>query len=257
MHERFVDIKTADGTMEAFITHPEEHGPFPAVIIYMDVWGVREELYDIARRIGTVGYYCMVPDFYYRQGKVRFEFRNDKHQTISLSRLDEQTQREVRAPLQKLSNTMVMDDTGAILACLKGGEPVRSGSMGAIGYCMGGRYVLCAAGTYPEHFIASASLHGTALISDRNDSPHRLVDTFRGELYCGFAEHDPSAPLPMVQELEELLKPCPVHYRFTVHPGTEHGYALPDRDIHDKRAATRDWECIFAMLHRQLPPYAA
>lgn len=257
MHERFVDIKTADGTMETFITHPEEPGPFPAVIIYMDVWGVREELYDIARRVGTVGYYCMVPDFYYRQGKVRFEFRNEKNQTISLSRLDEQTQREVRAPLQKLSNTMVMDDTSAILACLKGGEPVRSGGMGATGYCMGGRHVLCAAGTYPEHFIASASLHGTALISDRNDSPHRLVDKFRGELYCGFAEHDPSAPLPMVQELEELLKPCPVHYRFTVHPGAEHGYALPDRDIHDKRAATRDWERIFAMLHRQIPPYAA
>jgi carboxymethylenebutenolidase len=126
----------------------------------------------------------------------------------------------------------------------------------SIGYCMGGRHVLCAAGTYPEHFIASASLHGTALISDRDDSPHRLVDKFRGELYCGFAEHDPSAPLAMVQELEELLKPCPVHYRFTVHTGAEHSYALSDRDIHDKRAATRDWELIFAMFHRQIPPYA-
>jgi carboxymethylenebutenolidase len=104
------------------------------------------------------------------------------------------------------------------------------------------------AGMFPEHFIASASLHGTTLISERDDSPHRLVDKFRGELYGGFAEHDPSAPLPMVQELEELLKPCPGHYRFTVHPGAEHGYALPDRDIHDKRAAARDWELIVAML---------
>jgi carboxymethylenebutenolidase len=129
--------------------------------------------------------------------------------------------------------------------------------VGAIGYCMGGRHVLCAAWTYPEHFIASASLHGTALISDRDDSPHRPVDKFRGELYCGFAEHDPSAPLAMVQELAELLQPYPVHYRFTMHPGAEHGYALPDRDIHDKRAAARDWELIFAMFHRQIPPYTA
>jgi carboxymethylenebutenolidase len=66
MHERFVNVTTPDGTVETFITHPEEHGPFPVVLIYMDVWGVREELYDIARRVGTVGYYCMVPDFYYR-----------------------------------------------------------------------------------------------------------------------------------------------------------------------------------------------
>jgi hypothetical protein len=42
-----------------------------------------------------------------------------------------------------------------------------------------------------------------------------------------------------------------------VHSGAENGYALSDRDIHDKQAATRDWELIFAMLHRQLPPYTA
>jgi carboxymethylenebutenolidase len=113
------------------------------------------------------------------------------------------------------------------------------------------------AGMFPEHFIVSASLHGTTLISERDDSPRRLVDKFRGELYCGFAEHDPSAPLPMVQEREELLKPGPGHYRFAVHPGAEHGYALPDRDIHDKRAAARDWELIVAMLYRQIPPYDA
>ena len=38
--------------------------------------------------------------------------------------------------------------------------------------------------------------------------------------------------------------------------GAEHGYALPDRDIFDKKAAERDWELIFAMFHRQIPPYA-
>jgi carboxymethylenebutenolidase len=37
-----------------------------------------------------------------------------------------------------------------------------------------------------------------------------------------------------------------------VHPGTEHGYALPDRDIFAKPAANRDWENIFAMFRRQL-----
>ena len=100
---------------------------------------------------------------------------------------------------------------------------------------MGGRHVLCVTGAYPDRFIAGASLHGTALISERDDSPHRLAQRFRGELYCGFAEHDPVA------------------YRHEFHPGAEHGYALPNRDIHDKRAANRDWELIFAMFRRQLP----
>ena len=257
MNERFVEIKTADGMMEAFVTHPEGDRPFPAVIIYMDIWGVREELYDIARRVGTVGYACLVPDFYYRHGKrVHFEFRNEKNQTISINRLDEQKLREINAR-PRLSNKMVMEDTGAILEFLKAAKFVQHGGMGAIGFCMGGRYVMCAAGTYPEQFIASASLHGTTLISDQDDSPHRLAHKLRGEFYCGFAEHDSHAPLPMVRELEELLKPCQVRYRFIVHTGTEHGYSLPDRDVHDKHAAARDWEMIFAMFQRQIPPRVA
>src|SRR5215831_12245057 len=71
MKDRIVEIPTKAGRMPTFVTHPEQDGPFPPVIVFMDVWGVRDELYDIARRIGTIGYYTMVPDFYYRQGTIR------------------------------------------------------------------------------------------------------------------------------------------------------------------------------------------
>jgi hypothetical protein len=33
-----------------------------------------------------------------------------------------------------------------------------------------------------------------------------------------------------------------------------HGYALANRDIFHPRGAARDWEMIFAMFHRQIPP---
>ena len=82
MHEQVLEIETPSGRMETFVTHPEEDGPFPPVIIYMDIWGVREELFEIARRVGTVGYYCLVPDFYYRQGRVRHEFRDAQNRMI-------------------------------------------------------------------------------------------------------------------------------------------------------------------------------
>ena len=66
MIEAEVDIKTRDGEMNAFVTHPEEGGPFPAVFFYMDAPGKREELHDMARRIATVGYYVVLPNLYYR-----------------------------------------------------------------------------------------------------------------------------------------------------------------------------------------------
>ena len=58
--------------------------------------------------------------------------------------------------------------------------------------------------------------------------------------------------MPVRQALSEAFAGCPVDYCCEVHPGAEHGYALPDRDIYDKRAANRDWELIFAMFRRQL-----
>jgi carboxymethylenebutenolidase len=56
VQERFVEIPTAGGRMETFVMHPEESGPFPPVILDMDVWGVCEELYDLARRVAAVGH---------------------------------------------------------------------------------------------------------------------------------------------------------------------------------------------------------
>ena len=104
MHERIIEIPTADGRMETFISYPEQGGPFAPVVIYMDVWGLREELYDIARKVAVVGYYVVLPDLYYRQGRIRHQWRNERGQMISMHNLDPERQAQVRAPLQKLSD---------------------------------------------------------------------------------------------------------------------------------------------------------
>ena len=66
MIDRDLDIQTRDGLMNTFVTYPEEGGPFPVVIFYMDAPGKREELHAMARRIGTAGYYVVLPNLYYR-----------------------------------------------------------------------------------------------------------------------------------------------------------------------------------------------
>ena len=69
MIEQTLDITTAAGQMETFICLPERGGPFPAVFLLMDAPGIREELRDMARRLGTVGYYVLLPNLYYRAGR--------------------------------------------------------------------------------------------------------------------------------------------------------------------------------------------
>ena len=70
MIEMTLDIVTkGGGEMETFICHPERNGPFSAVFLLMDAYGVREELKDMARRFGTIGYYVLLPNLYYRAGR--------------------------------------------------------------------------------------------------------------------------------------------------------------------------------------------
>jgi carboxymethylenebutenolidase len=252
MIESLTDIPMPSGSMDAFIAHPEEGGPFPAVFVLMDIWGLREEFFDIARRIATGGYCCIVPNFYYRQGKVRFGQRDERGRMKSYLAIPKEDQDRMQAQMRLITDQMAMEDIGVLLRFLTT-QPVAAGPKGAVGYCLGGRYVLQAAATYPDHFHAVASLHGTRLVTDAPLSPHRLADKCRGEIYCGFGEHDDLTGPEIRNALEQAYGGRDaVRYRAIVHQGAHHGYALPDRDVYDKAAANRDWEIIFAMFRRGL-----
>ncbi len=255
MKERIVEVETPDGLMETFITHPEQGGPFPPVVVFMDVWGVREQLFDIARRIGTVGYAVVVPNFYYRKGGITFDYRHPDGKTISLKALDAAEQEKILAFLSHLTDELAVSDTGAVLDYLASDEAVRPGPAGSVGYCLGGRLVIRAAGAYPGAFRASASLHGTRLVTETPESPHLDASRMTGEIYCGFGELDRYTPPDVIAAVRDSFAGTAVDYRDQVHRGADHGYAIPDRDVFDKTAAERDWEQIFAMYHHQLRPY--
>ncbi len=253
MIESTVDIETPDGRMDSFVCHPEGSGVFPSVVVLMDIWGLREELFDIARKIAVTGYHCVVPNFWYRQGRVRFEFRHASGRMKSFEHIPVEAQKQMREQMRVTTDEMAMADIGSVLRFLQT-QPVKPGPKGTLGYCLGGRYSLEAAALYPDVFHASASLHGTRMVSDAPLSPHKHVGKMRGEVYCGFAEHDDLAPPETRQALEDAFAGCrDVRYRAVLHKAAIHGYALPDRDIYDKQANNRDWENIFAMFKRVLP----
>ena len=48
MQERQFAIATPSGNMDTFIVHPSAGGSHPAVVLYMDVWGMREDIRECA-----------------------------------------------------------------------------------------------------------------------------------------------------------------------------------------------------------------
>jgi carboxymethylenebutenolidase len=256
MNERSIEIATHDGVMPVFVASPEMGAPFPLVILYMDFWGVREELRDVARRIASHGYCCALPDLYYRQGMVRIERRDEEGRMKSWHLLEASDRERVLEPLRRLTDDMAMADTDALLRQMDSDAAVRRGPVGCIGYCLGGRLVVRAGARHPDRIVAMASLHPTTLVTEGPDSPHQLIPYLRGEIYFGLAELDRHSPPSMIATLRETLMRSEVEGRIQVHAGIDHGYSLPDRDIYDRAASEHDWTSILAMLHRRLNPAA-
>lgn len=242
MQERTVQIKMPHGVMDTFIAHPDGAGPFASVVMYQNIGGVGDTMRLMARRVAAEGYYCAIPDLYYRLGKIVIDPDSNDEHVLALRKVVSGS----------LRNAAVMEDTRVLLDFMAGEPMLCSNPKGVIGYCMGGRFALLASGHFANEFRATASLFGVGLITEAPDSPHLVLDKIRGEIYCGFAEHDRVVPPALVDRFSELLKGCTAKSLVETHPGTHHGYAFPGRAVYHEKASEKSWERIFAMFRRQL-----
>ncbi len=245
MKEEIIDIRTNDGLMETFICRPERDGPYPAIFFLMDAPGVREELYDMARRLGTVGYFVVLPNLYYRDG------RDTKYGDDVLDHGSAEHTR-MRAVRTKMVIPPVMEDIQELLTYVADHQEVLNGPVGIHGYCMSGPYALAAAARYPNQIGAAASFYGTWLVSDAEESPHLTLGKAKGELYISCAEHDELAPLDMVEQLKQLFTNSGNVGELEVQKGVHHGFAFPKRWCYDKPASERHWERLISLYRRCL-----
>jgi carboxymethylenebutenolidase len=240
MIEHHIDIATAHGAMNTFVTHPEEGGPHPVVFFYMDAPGKREELHDMARRLGTVGYYVVLPNLYYRTVR-EFDYTQGEP-TATRTRMFEL--------LGSLTDDLVASDTRSMFAHVDADPAADASRVGCMGYCMSGPFSFAMAGMFPDRIKAAASLYGVRLFGD--GSPAHLADKVRGELYFACAEFDDYAPKEVVDGLEKHLAEVGANARIEWYPGAHHGFAFPQRPVYDKPSAERHWERLFALFARNL-----
>ena len=239
MIDRDMDIRTADGAMNTFVTHPEEGGPHPVVLFLMDAPGKREELYDMARRLGTAGYYVMLPNLYYRRVR-EFEMTPDNRETMF-------------EHMRSLTIDMVCADIQTMFDFARKEDAAGDGKAGCVGYCMSGPFAFAAASRFRDRIAASASIHGVRLFSDAPDSPHLDAPNISGEMYFACAEKDAFVPEGMIEGLEDYLKGVDIDWRIEWYPRTEHGWVFPGRGKqYNKACAERHWERLLALFQRRL-----
>jgi len=244
MIEQQIGVHTKDGCMSTFICHPERSGPHPIIIFFMDAPGIREELRDMARRLASVGYYVVLPNLYYRF--------NVEELGPYIGEAHAATRERFMKFKDTLTVAMVMDDADALLAFASKDDAAAKGPVGCVGYCMSGRYAINTAVRHPTQIRAAASIYGTDLVTDQPDSPHLAMQRTDARLYFACAETDQYAPKETIAKLRLELEENGANAEVEIYPGTQHGFAFPQRPVYNKPAAERHWKRLLALFGETL-----
>lgn len=242
--QRF-DSPTDDGVLDWYLSRPAADGPWPAIILYMDAFGIRPALLSMADRLSSHGYVVATPNLYYRSGN----FPPFDPPGVMV---DGPERVRFKSMIASISDTMVMRDTASLLPVLDALPIVRGGRVAAVGYCMGGGFALSAAGTFPDRVTFAASFHGGGLANDKPDSPHRLAPRIKASIYVGAAGIDPTFTDDQESRLRQAFDDAGVEYTLERYAGAKHGFAVTGHPVYDEAAAERHWtqllQCLSATM---------
>lgn len=247
-----ITIETPDGTAEALLVTPSEgDGPWPGVLLLMDVFGVRPYLEEMARRIASWGYVVLVPNVFYRDGSVAELLPQGPQDTPQ----ERAAYFSVAKPrIARLTSEKAVPDLRAYLEVLESRTEVRPGPVGVVGYCMGARLAMRAAGERPDLVAACAGFHGGQLVTDAPDSPHLALAHATAEFCFGHADHDRSMPPAQVRALGEALAAHGLTATNEVYPGAPHGFTMADTEAYHEEATERHYAALRDLLDRTLRP---
>jgi carboxymethylenebutenolidase len=234
--------------MPTFVVHPDDAGPFPVAVLYMDGIGYREQVKENARRFAADGYYCVAPDLFYRSGD-GLTFDMEK---LHVEGMQGPYGKRLMEVVARVTPERAVADTEAIFAAIESDSAAGSGAKVCVGYCMGARVALHGASVLSDAFVAAAGIHPGALVTDQPDSPHHDLAGVRGELYFAFAEIDHAATPEVVAQFREELERQGVVGVVERLPGVAHGFAMADLPVYDRDASELHFQRTLELWRRNL-----
>jgi carboxymethylenebutenolidase len=239
-----IEIKTADGVADSYLSRPDDGRTHPGVLFMIDAYGLRPQIEKMVDRIAADGYVVLAPNVFYRAGRAP---------VVSLEGLDDPDRRgevfgRVMPLIRELSTERIVADGAAYLGRLE--EEADGGPVAISGYCMGGRLGWRIAAAYPDRVAGLACFHTGGLATDDEESPHLSAAAIDAELYFGFADHDRSATPAQIATVEGALRAAGKEFRSEVYADADHGYTMADTPAYDEAAAERAYKELSALLSR-------
>ena len=239
--ESDVDIKTPDGTCDAYFVHPAT-GTAPAVLIWPDIFGLRPAFRQMGKRLAESGYSVLVVNPFYRAKKAPTAEKG------AATPID-----EVRPLAGGLTEATNMTDAKAFIAWLDQQTSVaKNKKVGTQGYCMGGPLAFRTAAAVPDRVGAVASFHGGGLVTTAPNSPHLQAATSKAQFLIAIAENDDQRSPNDKTTMKETFAKANLPAEIEVYAGSAHGWCPPDSQVYNEPNAEKAWARLLALYSKAL-----
>ena len=209
------DVSELEDVSGYFAT-PKGKGPWPAVIVIQEWWGLDSQTKSIADRFSSIGYLAFAPDLY--DGELA---RLGDGETASA--LVGKYAADAPAKLETVFDALKR-------------QPACNGRVGSVGFCFGGRMSLTLALRRP--LDAVCTFYGGGM--------HQLFDqlsTLRAPVLGLFGDRDQSIPVGTVEEFDRLLDKVGVDHEIVVYPNSGHAFFRDsDPSVYKPEAAKDAWK---------------
>jgi carboxymethylenebutenolidase len=211
--------------VRAYEARPEGSGPFPAVIMIHEFWGVNESIVSLADLLAEEGYLVIAPD----------TFRGSTTAWIP------------RAIYQVITSNPeeVNTDLDLVYAWLESQPEVDADRIAITGFCYGGRTSL----VYSLH---NDQLAATVIFYGSPETDPEVLKTLPGPVLGIFGGADQSIPVEQVNAFEAALTEAGVPHEITVYENQPHAFVEDAEGIQSGGAQGEAWDQMLAFLDSNL-----
>lgn len=226
------DIETSmvtfkGGTEDApgYLARPKGAGPFPAIVLIQEWWGLDDHIKNVTERFAAQGYATLAPDLY--RGVVAKE-PSDAQRLVMKVQMDQ-----------------ALKDIQGAVDYLISQDFVAPKKAGVVGFCFGGGLAIMMA-YKGQNVGAVVSFYGNAA-KPTDDDLKQVSAPWLG-LY---AEKD-SVPESQIREWETKLKQFGKINQMIYYKGAQHAFFNDTRPSYNKEAATDAWARTLAWFGQYL-----
>jgi carboxymethylenebutenolidase len=225
--EQAVAWKSGDEQASGVVFLPEGKGPFPGVVVIQEWWGLNDWVKEQARALAKQGYVALAVDLY--RGKVAT------------------TQEDAHQLMMGTSPDRALRDLQGAFAQLSARSDVKKGKVGALGWCMGGRYALQLATVEPA-LAAVVAYYGAP------PTDPAAIAAIRAPVLGNFGAEDKGPTPEQARAFEDALRKAGKTVDVKVYPGAGHAFANVNNPWKGYRqeAAADAWSRTTAFLAQHL-----